>query len=151
MDIATGKRRSVNMIPSVNSNGGLHFRLVDGRLTAAAFFDCLNGLLHDVRGKIFLVVDGHLAHKAKKVAAVPATTKGRLEMFFRPGYSPNLDLGGWVCKNIEHDAVGNARALGATELRDGVPRAVAQLKNYRGIGRGFFRDPELNYMVAVGA
>ncbi|MHB8380706.1 MAG: IS630 family transposase [Acidimicrobiales bacterium] len=149
--IATGKRLSVNMISSVNSKGGLHFRLAEGRLNAAAFIDYLGALLRDVRGNIFLIVDGHPAHKAKKVAAFLATTKGRLEMFFLPGYSPNLNPDEWVWKNIKHDAVGKARILSATELRDVVLRAVARLKKYRAIVRGFFQDPELSYILAANA
>jgi transposase len=98
--IATGKRVSVNMISSVNAAGRLHFRLAEGRLNAAAFIDYLTALLHDTRGKIFLIVDGHPAHKAKKVQEFLASTGGRLTLFFLPGYSPDLNPDEWVWKNI---------------------------------------------------
>ncbi|MFI9595091.1 transposase [Nonomuraea sp. NPDC052265] len=46
----TGKRLSVNMVSTVNTQGKLHFSIVDGSLNSAAFIDYLNKLLHDVAG-----------------------------------------------------------------------------------------------------
>lgn len=143
---ATGKRVSVNMISSVNARGRLHFRLAEGRLSAAAFIDYLRALLRDVRGKIFLIVDGHPAHKAKKVQEFVASIHGRLTLFFLPGYSPNLNPDEWVWKNIKHDNVGKARILSATQLREAVTRAADRIANTPAIIRGFFADPNLRYI-----
>lgn len=45
-------------------------------------------LLHDFDRPIFLIVDGGSVHKAKKVKVFVAGTKGGLELFFLPPYSP---------------------------------------------------------------
>ena len=148
---ATGKRVSVNMVSSVNAKGGLHFRLVEGRLTGEAFIDYLTALLHDVPGKIFLVVDGHPAHKAKKVARFVEATGGRLTLFFLPGYAPQLNPDEWVWKNIKHDTVGKARLVDPAQLRQVVLRAVDRLKQYPEIVRGFFGDPNLRYIADANA
>lgn len=144
--VATGKRVSVNMISSVNAKGGLHFRLAEGRLNADAFIDYLTALLHDVKGNIFLVVDGHPAHKAKKVTRFVESTDGRLTLFFLPGYSPQLNPDEWVWHNIKHDTVGKTRLVHPTQLREVVRRAVGRLEQYPEIVRGFFRDPHLHYI-----
>jgi hypothetical protein len=35
---------------------------------------------------VFLVVDGHPTHRAKKVKRFVESTKGRLQLFLLPGY-----------------------------------------------------------------
>lgn len=148
--VGTGRRFSVNMISSVNSGGGLHFRLAEGRLNAEAFVDYLKALLHDLPAKkVFLIVDGHPAHKAKAVKTFLATASGRLELFFLPGYSPNLNPDEWVWKNIKHDTVGKTTVLDRDQLNQVIDRAVQRLTALPGIIRGFFQDPELSYITTV--
>ena len=61
-------------------------------MNAARFIDFLKALLDSVPGKIFLIVDGHPVHKAKKVREfVENETGGRLKIFFLPPYSPDLN------------------------------------------------------------
>jgi transposase len=146
--ISTGKRFSVNMVSSVNAKGGLHFRLLDGGLNAASFIDYLKALLHDVRGKIFLVLDQHPAHKAKDVATFVQSTGGRLTLCFLPGYSPDLNPDEWVWKAVKHDGVGKARALDKSQLLAAVIRAVDRLTKQPEIVRGIFSDPKLAYIGA---
>jgi len=47
--------------------GELRFRVQEDRMNAARFIDFLKALLDSVPGKVFLIVDGHPVHKAKKV------------------------------------------------------------------------------------
>lgn len=41
--------------------------------------------------KVFLIVDGHPTHKARKVSQFVETVSDRLELFFLPPYSPELN------------------------------------------------------------
>lgn len=59
----TGRRESVNMISAVTARGKLYFSFLDGSGNSADFIAFLAKLRHDVEGKIFLIVDGHSAHK----------------------------------------------------------------------------------------
>lgn len=42
-------------------------------------------------GKVFLVLDGHPSHKAKRVNDYVDSLKGRLELHRLPTYSPDLN------------------------------------------------------------
>jgi transposase len=145
----TGKRFRVNMISAVNARGHLHFRLAEDRLNAEAFVEYLKALLNDVPGKIFLVVDGCSIHKAKTVKEYVASTGGRLELFFLPPYSPNLNPDEWVWKNIKHDTVGKTTVLDIHQLRAVIGRAVKRLTEFPEIVRGFFADSQLAYITTV--
>ena len=72
----------------------MSFRVFEGRFTADVFIDFLARLIatHPQR-KIYLVVDNHSTHHAKKVRAWLARNAraDRLELVFLPAYSPELN------------------------------------------------------------
>jgi transposase len=137
------------MISAVSPSGKLHFSFV-GRVNAETFIDYLRKLLHDVPGKLFLILDGHSAHKAAKTRQFVESTKGRLTLYFLPPYSPQLNPDEWVWKNIKHDRVGRAAAKNLEEMRNVVERAVERLRNTKELILGFFRSPDLAYIHASG-
>ncbi|MGH9652626.1 MAG: IS630 family transposase [Bryobacteraceae bacterium] len=141
----TGRRASLNMISAVSAKGKLHFCFA-GRVNAGSFIEYLKKLLCDVRGKIYLIVDGHSAHTAGKTKQFVASTRGRLELFYLPPYSPELNPDEWVWKNIKHDRVGRAAARSVDDMKIVIETAVARLQSSKDIVRGFFRSPDLSYI-----
>lgn len=142
----TGARLSVNMFSAVSAQGKMHFSFIEGSTNAAAFIDCCDKLLHDIPGKIFLVVDRHSAHTAAATRRYVESTGGRLELFFLPPYSPELNPDEWVWQNVKHDNVGRRAARTRDELKDGIEKAIDRLQRIPEIVRGFFRDPDLSYI-----
>lgn len=89
---ATGRRFGCNMISAISNLGRLWFMVFGERLTAGVFVRFLDRLLRANPGrKLFLVVDGHPAHRAARVRAWAAGHAGRVELFYLPGYSPELN------------------------------------------------------------
>jgi transposase len=142
----SGNRKSVNMISAINSQGKLHFSLLDSTTTSATFIEFCQQLLHDVEGNIFLIVDGHSAHKSAATRKYVESTDGRLRIFLLPPYSPELNPDEWVWKNVKHDHVGKIAARTLGELRDGVQNAFARLIAAPDTVRGFFRAADLAYI-----
>jgi hypothetical protein len=62
---ATGARFTVNMISTVTAQGALRFAVYEETFTAQVFIDFCQRLLHDARGPVYLVVDGHPAHRVR--------------------------------------------------------------------------------------
>jgi len=144
---ATGKRASLNMISAVSPTGELHFSFA-GRVNSASFVEYLKKLLEDLPGKIFLVVDGHSAHKAANTRQFVESTKGRLKMFVLPPYSPQLNPDEWVWKNVKHDRVGKMAVRTVEEMKAAIEKAIDRLQSCGEIVRGFFRSPDLAYINA---
>jgi transposase len=144
--LGTGSRLSVNMFSAVNTRGKLHFSFFEGNLNSAVFIKCLEKLLADIDGKIFLIIDGASAHKSAETRKFVKSTKGRLKLFFLPPYSPELNPDEWVWKNIKHDHVGRIAARTKQELKDGIEKAVSRLHEIPEIVCSFFRDPDLRYI-----
>jgi transposase len=105
--------------------------------------------VHDSPGPVYLIVDGHPAHKAKLVKTFVAGTHGQLKLFVLPGYSPQLNPDEWVWKNVKHDRVGRAGVTGPDQFRALCVAALRRLQRMPHIVRGFFADPNLAYIPAA--
>jgi transposase len=148
--ITTGVRRSVNMVSAISPRGELRFRVQEGKMNAGKFVDFLEALLDSVPGKIFLILDGHPVHKAKKVSEfVKEKAGGRLKIFFLPPYSPDLNPDEWVWNNVKNDRIGRSVIMSADGLKSMAIGALRRLQKLPGIVRGFFRDPKLSYILEL--
>jgi transposase len=127
----TGSRFSVNMISAISAKGALRFAVYDGN-TTATFIDFCKRLLHDAAGPVYLIVDGHPAHRATATKEFAASTDGQLRLIFLPGYSPELNPDEWVWKYVKHDRIGKtgvtskaglkSKAIGPDRAAWGAPR-----------------------------
>lgn len=88
---ATGRRYRLNMLSAVNALGHFRFMVVETSVTGAVFRDFLRRLITGVERKIFLIVDGHPAHKSPQVTRFVAEHADRIELFFLPPYAPELN------------------------------------------------------------
>ena len=148
--ITTGERKSVNMVSAISPRGELRFRVQEGTMNAGKFIDFLKALLDSVPGKIFLIVDGHPVHKAKKVSEfVKEKADGRLSIFFLPPYSPDLNPDEWVWNNVKNDRIGRGVIMSADDLKAKAIGALRRLQKLPGIVRGFLRDPKLAYILVL--
>jgi transposase len=148
--VVTGSavRHAVKMVSAIGRRGEFSFQVHEGSMNAERFIEFLASLLHDVDTPIFLVVDGSSVHKAKIVTRYVAATEGRLELFFLPPYSPELNPDEWVNKNVKHDRIARAVPMTRDELKAIAVTALERLKEFPGIVRGFFGDPKLAYISA---
>lgn len=146
--IATGERKSINMISAVNAKGLLRFQVFEGTLNAGRFIEFCNRLLADASGPVFLIVDGHPAHRAKETTRYVESTNGRLKLFFLPGYSPELNPDEWVWKNVKHDRIKRAVPMSQTDMKRLAIGALRRLQKMPQTVRGFFADPHLAYIRA---
>ena len=142
----TGARYSVNMISVVSAKGALRFAVYEGNTNAAVFIDFCRRLLHDAPGPVYLIVDGHPAHRATATKEFVASAEGRLKLFFLPGYSPELNPDEWVWKNVKHDRIGKTGVTSKEDLKSKAIGALRRLQKRPGLIRAFFADPHLRYI-----
>ena len=101
-------RHAVTMVSAIGQRGELSFQVHEESMNAERFIEFLGCLVHDFDTPIFLVVDGSSVHKANIVKQYIASTEGKLELFFLPPYSPELNPDEWVNKNVKHDRIARA-------------------------------------------
>jgi transposase len=86
----TGRRFKCNVISSITNRGTLRFCVFHGNLTTDVFIDFLRRLVGSCKQKVFLIVDRHPVHRAKKVSDWLEGHKAEIELFFLPAYSSTL-------------------------------------------------------------
>ena len=103
---STGARFGLNLISAVSSQGEFRFMTIRGRFGSAQFIEFIKRLVHGVDRMVFLIVDGHPAHKAKKVGRFVDSIKDRFRLFFLPPYSPELNPDERVWNDLKNNGVG---------------------------------------------
>jgi transposase len=73
------------------ARGRLWFLCFRENSNAALFIEFLEGLLHDLRKKVVLVIDRHPAHRAASVLRFLRERQDRLSVHFLPAYAPELN------------------------------------------------------------
>jgi DDE superfamily endonuclease len=73
--------------------GAMFWMTYDGSMNSALFTEFLGLLIHDIEGKIFLIVDNVKYHSSKETSEWVKEHKDRIELFFLPSYSPGPESG----------------------------------------------------------
>lgn len=141
----TGARFGLNIISAVSRRGDFRFMGVEGRVNAGVFIEFLRRLLHGADRPIFLIVDGHPSHKAKKVRKFVESTEGRLRIYFLPPYSPELNPDELVWNDLKNNGIGRVALTGPDHLRREVLSRLRRLQKLPALVRSFFRAPTTRY------
>jgi len=110
----TGSRFRCNMIAAITNYGSMKWKVFDTSFTADVFIDFLRRLTYKSSQKIFLIVDNHKVHHAKKVKKWVNKYSDRIELFYLPPYSPELNPQELVNQEIKSHA-GNFRIMTSME------------------------------------
>lgn len=135
----TGQRFSLNMISAVSPKGSLRFMVVKGGVGAKVFIKFLRRLMHGRRRPVFLIVDGHPAHRAKLVKSYVESTNGKLRLFSLPPYSPELNPDELVWNDVKNNGVARSIVNGPRDLHRIVVGRLRFLKKVRNEFDRFFR------------
>lgn len=133
-----GTPEKVNMISSVTNRGKVRFMFYDGGLNAAVFLKFLTRLLEDANGrKVFLIVDNLRVHHSKKVRDWVQDRENRIELFYLPSYSPDLnpdeflngDLKGEIGRRSESRSKGWLKRTALSSMRR-IQKQPARVRKY---------------------
>jgi len=144
--LSTGKRHGMSMISAITSRGHLRFMIIeDGSVNADAFVEFIKRLLVGTKRKIFLIVDGGPAHRAKKTKAFVESLRGKLRLFFLPPYSPDRNPDELVWKHVKADTVGRMVITNKDDFVRKVRSSLLSLQRLPSKIRSFFEKETLKY------
>lgn len=141
-----GEREGIGMISAISMRGEMHWMVYSEPMNSALFTDYLGYLIEDVEGKIFLVVDRARYHTSQETALWLMDHKDRIELFFLPPYSPDMNPDEWVWKNVKHDNIYRVVPQHHGHLFEIAGEALRALWKAPEKIRGFFADPNLAYI-----
>lgn len=141
----TGARFGMNLISAISRTGQMHFAVVEGRVTAEVFVEYLRRLIHGRRRPVFLIVDGHPTHKSVMVRNFVESVSDRLQLFFLPPYSPELNPDELVWNDLKNHILGRMVIAGPKQMQKAVLSRLRWMKNQPEHVASFFRAPETKY------
>jgi len=94
--------------------------------------------------KIFLIVDGHPSHKAKLVKQFVEENRKRIELFFLPPYSPELNPDELAWAHVKAK-IAKATTQTKDEMKSMIGRVMHSLQRMPDIVESFFHTPSCAY------
>jgi transposase len=85
------RRKSLSMIAAVTNQGKVRFMIYPGGLSPQRLIVFMQRLIKDARRKVFLILDNLNVHKAKAVRDWLSGHADRIQVFYLPPYSPELN------------------------------------------------------------
>jgi transposase len=143
--LGTGQRFRCNLISAISNHGRLAFMVFKQRFTAKVLLDFLRRLVRHAGRKVFLVVDGHPVHKAKKVRQWLEKHASKIELFLLPGYSPELNPDEYLNQDMKSNALGRQRPSNQAEMITNLRSRLrsTQRKPYK--VKNYFQHPDVKY------
>jgi transposase len=141
-----GQRQSVSAASAVNARGGFWFVTYKGGMSTELFIEILKALMRRRKKPLYLILDSLPAHKAKIVQDYVASTKGRLELHFLPGYAPELNPDELVWNHIKRTGTAKTPLAKGESLHDRIDGELADIQRNRALVRSFFRAQTVSYI-----
>jgi len=141
----TGKRFGCNMMSAITNRGQLAFMVFKCRFTSQVMILFLGRLVRHAGRRVFLIVDGHPVHRAKAVAHWLAEHAEQIEMFFLPGYSPELNPDELLNNDVKSNAVGRQRAKDQAKLVGNVRSYLRSTQRQPEVVMSYFQEKHVRY------
>lgn len=86
-----GTRQKLSMIATVTNQGKTRWMIIDESFNSDKLIEFLEALIKDADKKVFLILDNLRVHHSKPVKAWVGERKDKIELFYLPSYSPELN------------------------------------------------------------
>lgn len=86
-----GTRHKLSMIATVTNQGKTRWMIIDEGFNADKLIEFLDALIKDAVRKVFLILDNLRVHHSKPVKTWVEEHKEKIELFYLPSYSPELN------------------------------------------------------------
>lgn len=143
--LATGQRFGCNMISAITNRGRLNFMVFKKRFRADVLVEFLRRLVRQAKRKVFLIVDGHPVHRARKVKKWLEKNEHDIRLFFLPGYSPELNPDEILNQDVKTNAVGRRRAHNQHELIANVRGYLRSRQKQPHVVQSYFNEEHVRY------
>lgn len=142
------KKLGLNLISTVTSQGLMRFMVYEQALTAPLLILFLTRLLHDHPAKIFLILDRLRVHRSRAVQRWVAAHADRIEVFYLPAYSPELNPDELLNSELKGVLHAGLPARSKADLKHKARRHLLRLQRQRHRVKRYFRHPKVAYAAA---
>ncbi len=139
------QRITTSMISTVNNRGTLRFMVYKGSLKTDTFLTFLKRLIKGAKTKIFLVVDNLRVHKAVRVKRWVSENAERIELFYLPSYSPELNPDEYLNNTVKSQMRNKPPAASRGELEGRLRSCMRSNQQRPVLVRSLFKQKQVRY------
>lgn len=144
----TGQRFRCNMISAITNRGKLYFMVYRQGFSTKLFITFLRRLARQINKKLFLIVDGHPVHRSKETKTWVEKQKGKIHLFYLPGYSPELNPDELLNQDVKSNAVGRKRPHSQSEMITTVRSFLRSRQKQPEKVKSYFHEEHVQYAAA---
>jgi transposase len=141
------KRERVSMISTVTNQGKVRFMLYEHAMNAKTLIKFMSRLIRDADRKVFLIMDNLRTHHSKPVGQWLEEHKHRIEVFFLPSYSPELNPDEYLNRDLKLNVHKNKPARTKSQLKRKTICHLRKLQKLPNRIMKYFKDPNIAYAV----
>ena len=144
----TGRRFGCNMISAITNRGKLFFMIFETEFNFQVFLRFLKRLIRQVKNRVFLIVDRHSAHNSAPVRRWLKLHADRIQIFFLPTYSPELNPDELLNQDVKSNALGRRRPVDEWEMMDHVRGYLRSTQRQPLLVKAYFYGQHVQYAMA---
>ena len=143
--VVGGTRQKLSMIATVTNQGKTRWMIVDEAFNADKLIEFLGALIKDTDKKVFLILDNLRVHHSKPVKAWVAERADKIELFYLPSYSPELNPEERLNADLKHAIGSKVPARTKTKLKAAATEHMTMLEKTPERVMRYFKDPKVAY------
>ena len=141
----SAKRTSSNMISAISNQGKVRFQIYDGTMNADRLIGFLKRLTKDAKRKVILILDNLRVHHAKVVKAWLAKHKDKIEVYYLPAYSPELNPDEYLNCDLKAGVHSRSPARNNKQLKKRIVSHMRMLQKKPARVMKYFNHQKINY------
>jgi len=142
---AGGQRQKLSMISTVTNQGKTRWMIIDEAFNSDKLIEFLEALIKDAGKKVFLILDNLRVHHSKPVKAWLAEHTDKIEVFYLPSYSPELNPDERLNADLKYALGSRVQVRTKAKLRAATEAHMAMLAVNPPRVMSYFQDPRVQY------
>jgi len=140
-----GTRQKLSMIATVTNQGKARWMIIDEAFNSDKLIEFLGALIKDSGRKVFLILDNLRVHHSKPVKAWVAERQDKIELFYLPSYSPELNPEERLNADLKHAICSKVPARTKAKLKSAAIDHMTMIEQTPERVIAYFRDPRVKY------
>jgi transposase len=140
-----GTRQKLSMIATVTNRGQTRWMIIDEAFNSDKLIEFLEALIKDAGRKVFLILDNLRVHHSKPVKAWVEERKDRIELFYLPSYSPELNPEERLNADLKQAIGSKVPVRTKAKLKTAATEHMTRLEQSPERVMSYFQDPHVKY------
>ncbi|ABM37051.1 IS630 family transposase [Polaromonas naphthalenivorans] len=140
-----GSRHKLSMIASVTNQGKARWLIIDEAFNSDRLIEFLQALVKDAGKKVLLILDNLRVHHSQPVKAWVAERNDKIELFYLPSYSPELNPEERLNADLKQAMGKRVPVRTKAKLCDAANDHMAMLERSPERVRSYFQDQRVRY------